>query len=425
MGKFGQAILSKIEHSNDLIYLATKFPLLSETFIYEEIIALKELGYKVRFFVLYPTGKESHQFTKGMEENIYYLPHNLSITSILGHLNFLLSNPNLYFSTLVTIFKDTILNPLIMLKSLYSFGKGVSLARALRDSLPGHIHSHWATMPTTVAFVASKLIGVTYSFTSHAWDIYKEPAMLATKIQCSAFHVTISQYNQEYVKKLYPPTSDKNYVVHCGVDIDRFTFRKEYPNLKSPEILFIGRLVEKKGTTNLVEACAKLKKQGYEFVCNIIGDGPQKDQVREAIERHQLQGSVNLVGELPREKLHSYWEKAGMFVLPCTIEKDGNRDGIPIVLMEAMASGIPVVSTNISGIPELIEDKYSGLLLPPDDVEQLSKAMMKIIDNSELAQQLTVNARLKIEQEFNVKINTQKKAKLFDKYLFYDGRNDG
>ena len=408
---------------NSMVYLATKYPLLSETFIYEEIIALKKLGYQVRFFVLYATGKTSHQFAEELEGSIYYLPPNFSLSSFLGHLYFLFYKPKQYFETLLTVFKDTVQNPLIMLKSIYAFGKGVTLAKYLKDSLPGHIHSHWATMPTTVALVASKLTGVPFSFTSHAWDIYKEPAMLATKLGSSAFHATISQYNKDYIQQLYPLAADKNFVVRCGVDVERFVFRENYPTKKTPEILFIGRLVEKKGTVKLVEACAKLLQQGYEFICNIIGDGPQRKRIEDAIEKHQLKDRVVLVGELPREQLHEYWTNASMFVLPCAIEKDGNRDGIPVVLMEAMASGIPVISTNISGIPELIEDGRTGLLIPPNDVVLLSEAMMKVINDPGLAQRLIVHARSKIEEEYNVKLNAKQKANLFESHLNQEGRN--
>ena len=408
--------MSNHSPSQNLVYVATKYPLFSETFIYEEIIALKKLGYKVRFFALYPTGNSSHRFTEALADSVFYLPRLISFSSLRGHLHFIGSAPKQYFGALSSVVRDTVRSPKIMLKSLYAFGKGVSLANILRENSPDHIHAHWATMPTTTAFVASQLTGVSYSFTSHAWDIYKEPAMLATKLDTAAFHVTISQYNQEYIQALYPLVAEKTLVSRCGVDVERFGMRQMRPPNQQVEILFVGRLVEKKGTLKLVEACAELHQQGYEFICHIVGDGPERAQVEGAISQHHLQDVVKLTGALPQEQLRQYWATASMFVLPCAIEKNGNRDGIPVVLMEAMAVGIPVISTDISGIPELIEDGVTGLL-SADDPQELSEAMKKLFDDAALAEMLIKNARLKVEREYNIQLNTQKKAALFKAYF--------
>lgn len=416
--------MSKKIPSRGLVYLATKYPLLSETFIYEEILTLKRMGYQVCFFVLYATGKNTHEFAKELEESVYYLPANFSIKSFLGHFYFLLFSPKRYFGILLMVLRETLREPLVMLKSIYAFGKGVSLANILRKIPQNHIHAHWATMPTTVALVASRLTDTQYSFTSHAWDIFKEPAMLDTKLENAVFHTTISQYNKNYLKSLNPEMANKIYVNRCGVNLDQFVFRSIYPAKKKVEILFVGRLVEKKGTLKLIDACLRLRKGGYDFVCNIIGNGPQKQQLEKIVKKYNLEGYVNLVGGLPREQLRQYWENAGMFVLPCIIERDGNRDGIPVVLMEAMASGIPVISTMVSGIPELIDDGVTGLLVKPDDIDALSGAMLKIIEDVTLAQQLVENARAKVVKEYNIKINTGKKAGLIEMHIKQEKKND-
>ncbi len=400
-----------------LIYLATKYPLLSETFIYEEILTLKNNGSRVYFFVLYPTRKLSHGFIKSLDENVYYLSPIFSIHSFLSHFHFLFSSPKLYINVFFTILKETIKNPIVMMKSLYAFGMGVSLANILRKYPQDHIHSHWATIPTTVAYVASRLTGIQFSFTSHAWDIFKERAMLEVKLESALFHTTISQYNKDYIENLSPTTASKVYVNRCGVNVEQFVFRTPYKVNTPIEILFVGRLVEKKGVLKLIEACEKLHRKGYNFVCNIVGDGPQEKQARELIKRYNLQDRINLVGGLPREQLLPFWENASVFVLPCIVEKNGNRDGIPVVLMEAMASGIPVISTRVSGIPELVVDGITGLLVEPDDTDALCNSMMRIIEDIDLVQNLIDNAHDIVLSEYNISLNAMKKAKLIETYI--------
>ncbi len=400
-----------------LVYLATKYPLLSETFIYEEILALKNNGYKVYFFVLYPTRKLSHGFIKDLDSEVYYLPPIFSIPSFLAHFFFLFSSPKLYFSIIFMILKETIHNPIVMMKSIFAFGKGVSLANVLRKYPQDHIHSHWATLPTTVAYVASRFTGIQFSFTSHAWDIFKERTMLDVKLDHALFHATISQYNKDYIQNLSPATADKIYVNRCGVNLEQFVFRSPY-QVKTPfEILFVGRLVEKKGVLKLIEACERLRSKGYKFVCNIVGDGSQEKQARELINSYKLQNFIFLLGGLTREQLLPFWEKASVFVLPCTIEKNGNRDGIPVVLMEAMASGIPVISTTVSGIPELVVDGITGLLVEPDDIDALCNSMMRIIEDIDLVQNIVDNARNIVVSEYNISVNAMKKAKLIETYI--------
>jgi len=407
-----------------LIYIATKYPLLSETFIYEEILALIKLGYRVNFFVLYPTGNSSHGFINDLDENVYYLPPSYSFQVLIGHLYFIFSLPGHYFSVFYKILRETIQNPIVMMKSIYAFSKGVSLANILRKHPQDHIHSHWATMPTTVAYVASRLTGIQFSFTSHAWDIFKERAMLGVKLENSLFHTTISQYNKDYIQSLSPALADKIHVIRCGINVDQFIFRTPY-QVKTPiEILFIGRLVEKKGVLKLIEACERLRSKGHDFICNIIGDGPQSKQASELINIYGLQNCVNMVGGLRREQLIRYWENASMFVLPCTIEENGNRDGIPVVLMEAMALGIPVISTTVSGIPELVEDGISGLLVSPQDIGALCDAILRIIEDVGLVQQLIDNARDKVVSEYNISVNAMKKAELIELHIKRRQEND-
>ncbi len=400
-------------NASRVAYLVTKFPLLTETFIYDELLALDELGFDLSFFAFYPTDKPSHAHIQKLQKLISYIPSILSWAHLAAHWHFARTRPAAYWGTLGCIIRETWRTPAVLGKSLYAFAKGVTLARLLEPRPPQHLHAHWATMPTTAALVVSRLLGIPFSFTAHAWDIYREPALLAAKLDAAALAVTCSEYNRQYLRQLCPPAANRIHVIRYGVNLERFTYRQQYPAAQPSRILTVGRLVEKKGLHWLIEACARLRDQGIDFVCTIVGDGPQRADLEQLVQTHHLQDAVKLTGGLPHEKLRDFWRTANVFALPCMVAQDGNRDGIPVVLIEAMAAGIPVVSTSVSGIPELIEDGVTGMLVAPNEADQLSQAIARVLADPQLAVRLAEAGRRRVEQEYDLARNAQVKGRLF------------
>jgi glycosyltransferase involved in cell wall biosynthesis len=396
-----------------LAYLTTKFPRLSETFIYEELLTLGDMGVDVRLLVFYRTGERMHSYMRSIRDAVIYAPSILSRAHLAAHWHFVRSCPDSYRAALAQIVSETWRTPVILGKSLYAFCKGVALAYMLEmsGSPPQRLHAHWATMPTTAAMVISQLQDIPFSFTAHAWDIFKEQALLPAKLRAADFAVTISEYNRRYLSQLCPAAADRIHVVRCGVNLARFCQRESH-KADLPHILSVGRLVEKKGLPCLVEACAQLRDWGVDFACTIVGDGPQRSALERLIAVRGLQDVVELAGGLPQEELRDLWQMARVFVLPCTITRNGNRDGIPVALMEAMASGVPVISTAVSGIPELVESGVTGLLVPPDDAEALSQAISRLLADPGLATRLARAGRQRVEWEYNVIRNTRNKARL-------------
>jgi glycosyltransferase involved in cell wall biosynthesis len=398
-----------------ITYLTSKFPLLSETFIYEELLALKKLGHQVDLFAFYNTGETSHAYTRELEPVVKYLPDIFSIEHLRARVFFLRTETKKVRAALGEIIRENWRSPKLLGKSLYAYSKGIMLAYQLQEDPPDHLHAHWATMPTTAVDIAGRMLGIPFSFTSHAWDIYKEPLMLLTKYQRAAFGVTISDYNKRFLSEQYPQAGEKTIVVRCGVNLNRFKYSAFISDMHPPTVLFVGRLQEKKGARVLIEASSRLKKGGFAFQCVIVGGGPLQGALEKQAQQLDLSDEVLFTGGLDQESLQAYWQTASVFVLPSVVASNNDRDGIPVALMEAMAIGIPVISTTVSGIPELIEDHTSGLLVPPGDSDALAEAIAQILSDKEQARVYSRRARQKIERDYDISFNAMQKAKLFER----------
>ena len=409
-----------VESSNEIpvraplkvAYLTTKFPLLSETFIYQELLALADAGHDVRFSAFFATGQQGHGFATDLDRSIEFLPKILSLRHALDHLASW-ANP-LYWQELFGLVRECRSRPVRLAKSLYAFCKGVSWFQRLRKDPPDHLHAHWATAPTTAAMVAARLLDRPFSFTAHAWDIYKEPILLETKIRRAQAVFTISNYNQVYLERLNANADGRISVIRCGIEVERFPFHPPASRDGRPlRILSVARLVPKKGLHHLIEACRILESSGIAFECKVVGDGPQKARLARAALRAGLKSNIHFVGAMTQEELDEVWEWADVFALPCVVSADGNRDGIPVALMEAMASGLPVVSTRVSGIPELISHRRNGLLVEPGSAIALAQAIREIGNDLRLAQRLAKQARKTIEAEYSADRNALAKAASF------------
>lgn len=404
------------EAHRPLVYLATKFPALSETFIYEEILALKAQGVDVRFFVFFGTKPDvEHGYIAALSQLVTCAPRTVSFAHLAAHARILARHPRAYSRALYDLIRTEWRRPVLVLKNLYAFGKGVALANIIESGgdLPQHIHAHWATMPTTAALVIAQILGIPFSFTAHAWDIYKEPTSLCLKLSAARFAVTISDYNRKHLQSLCPNVpAGTIHTLRCGIDLHKFPCRRPPGDDTPPLILSVGRLVPKKGTQYLIEACALLDREGRNFRCNIVGDGPLKAKLARQIQDYGLHNKVSLLGSMPQEDLASLWQTATVFALPCRVEKNGNRDGIPVVLMEALATGVAAVSTAVSGIPEIIENDVTGLLVSPDDATALAAAIARLLDNPALRARLAAAGRRCVEQSYNIETNTRMKMQL-------------
>lgn len=274
-----------------------------------------------------------------------------------------------------------------------------------------HIHAHFCHDATTVAWMTSRLTGLPFSFTAHAKDIYQRRLnpgdLLPRKLAATSFAVTCTLANVSYLRgKTSMP--EKVHGIYHGLDTKRFLPRITKPATNSSatgacaRLLSVGRMVEKKGFAYLVDACAEVRDRGYAFELEIVGEcGDQTDLIAAKIAALNLDDRISLLPPETQCALAKRYQTALAFVLPCVILADGDRDGIPNVMAEAMACGLPVIVTNISGIPEIVEHEVNGLMVPPREVGLLADAIARLIDDPELGIRLGQSGRRRIEEVFD------------------------
>jgi len=351
-----------------------------------------------------------------MPEIFYILPVNW-VKFAAAHLYYVLTRPIPYLSLLVYLLTRRYGSLFFRLQTLWYFALGVYTAKRLSNERPDHIHAHYAHTPAIIAMVVARLLQKTYSFTAHAGDIYVNPVILPEKIALAEFVVTCTDYNKDYLAALAGDGTDgKINRIYHGLDLANFDSARQ-PSDGSIHLLAVGRLREKKGFPYLIRACEHLRDRGYRFTCHIIGEGAQRERLETLIAELALQDRVFLCGALPHSEVLAEYRRATIFILPCIVAANGDRDGIPNVLLEAMAMQVPVISTPVSAIPELVEDRESGLLVPPGDVPALAAAIASLIDAPDLRRRLGRQGRAKVGREFDVRLNTLRLLELFENRL--------
>src|SRR5213593_2487739 len=394
-------------------YVVSTWPRLSQTFVLNEILALEQRGLPVRIFSIKdPGGEPIHAKLAKVRAPVAYLSFRRRRRAILAaNLQIARALPGRYFRTLLRALRYGRRD---VLRCFFQAGYLADLVR--RDPVT-HLHAHFTTAPTLVAMFTHDLVRMPYTFTAHARDIYvdTDAGVLREEMEHARAVVTVSEYNRSYLRSRI--SSDPNGKVRCvynSLDLSEFSFRwPRASDAGTPVILSVARLVQKKGLPDLILAADILRKQGHCFRMEIVGDGPLRQALQARISEYGLNDWITLLGSQPHEQVRLAYERASIFVLPCVVAADGDRDGLPTVLLEAMASGIPVVSTSVSGIPELIESESNGLLIPPNDVWALSNALARLLADPHLRDRLARAAHATIEDRFSIDRNADRLLDLF------------
>jgi glycosyltransferase involved in cell wall biosynthesis len=383
------------------------YPRISESFISSEILLLESLGIPVEIYSLrQPRESFSHEHVKKIKAGVTYIPEYI----LPGLKTLSRSNSKLFQklgSKYVRCFARAAGRGLARRKpaTIRHFLQAGHLVQAkLFDPNIRHIHAHFSHTPTSVAYFASELSGLPFSFTAHAKDIYtSEPEQLARKIHKAGFVVTCTRYNARYLSDVAGNGACQTpiHTIYHGIDTDYFSFVS--PSEPSPpyRILSVGRIVPKKGYDDLLKALAILERSGLDFRFIHIGSGEFEGKIEQEALKLGLEGKVSFLGTLPHDQVISHYQHAHCFALACKTAKNGDRDGIPNVLVEAMASGLPVISTRTSAIPELIEDGISGTLVPPEDPAAMADAIKAVLFDAAGNRLRSARARKKVETEFD------------------------
>jgi colanic acid/amylovoran biosynthesis glycosyltransferase len=265
-----------------------------------------------------------------------------------------------------------------------------------------HLHAHFGSVATTVARLAARLAGITYSFTAHAKDIFHEsvdPDDLRRKLLDAHHVITVSEYNLRFLRERYGRAADRVHRVYNGIGLDAF---RADPALegRDVDVVAIGRLVEKKGFDVLLEACALARDRGQPLSCRIVGGGERHDALQAQLDALGLQEQVTLVGPLPQDQVRAELRRATVMAAPCVHGSDGNADGLPTVILEAMALGTPVVATPVTGIPEAVVEGVTGRLVAERDADALATALLELTADAAGRQRLATAARRHVEQHF-------------------------
>lgn len=375
-------------------YVCKRYPRFSETFIVNEILAHEAAGTEIEIFALRPV-QETH-----FQDQIARV--RAPVTRIQDKVR----TPDAFHRLLlrtVEVFPDAVETLLSEAAASANLAQGMELALACHEKEVAHLHAHFGTVATTVARLAARIAGITYSFTAHAKDIYHDydtPVALGQKMRDAAAVITVSDYNLDHLSATFGMDARNAVRIYNGLDLTRFDWHE--PATKATEILAVGRLVEKKGFHILIEALLLMQEAGHPVRCRIVGQGEEGENLRHQIAAAGLEGRVTLEGPLPQSQVIELMRRAAVLACPCIVGHDGNRDGLPTVLLEAMALGTPCISTDVTGIPELVRDGDTGLCVAEGDPKALADGLTAILSDAELRDRLSRAGRALIEAEFDV-----------------------
>ena len=381
-------------------YVLKMYPRFSETFIVTELLSMEEQGVDLEIFSLRsPVDGRFHESLARVKAPVCYLDAGGKASEAWETLR---RGRSALGSRL-----EHELDELLEM-SLIDACQAIELALAVRRRGITRLHAHFATVATTVARLASRLADVPYSFTLHAKDIFHEgvdQAQLRTKLADSAAAITVSDFNERYLRTRFGDSAKTVVRVYNGIDLDLFSM--EPPVSRPPVVVAVGRLVEKKGFHHLLDAIALLVRRGRSVHLDLVGGGIEEAGLKARADALGVTGQVTFHGPLTQLEARDRIRGAAVLAAPCIVGADGNRDGLPTVILEGLALGTPVVATPVTGIPEAVLDGHTGLLVPEGDVPALADALCRLLDDPDLRCRLADAGRRHVEANFDSRVNVR------------------
>ncbi len=392
-----------------LVYLFERFPSFTQTFCYREVLELERQGVVPAIFsVRRPVDEPPQDWDATIVDRVEYLPGD---EQLVGEVDRAARKKKL---------------PEAAVREIEEWGRKTDFLRLYQAAWLGprlqalgvrHVHAHFAGLAARTAFWIERFFGIGFSFTAHANDIFAPKPFeisLGKLIDAARAVVTVSDFGVRFLQEKYPEGAARVRRVYNGIDLERFE-RADFSGAP-PTIISVGRLIEKKGFQDLIEACRILREHRIEFRCEIIGEGPLEPALREQIASAGLTNSVTLAGPLPQSGVIERLAQSTLFVLPCVAEKGGGMDNLPTVLMEAMAAGLPIVSTPLGGVPEMVEEGRSGLLVAEGDASALAGALRRLLLDPELARSLGRTGRQRAAELFATEKSAADLRQLFERW---------
>lgn len=395
-----------------IAYVLKVYPRTSQTFVLTEILAHERAGLAVDIFSLRRTDDSRfHAALAKVQSPVFQIARAGSkATVVLEELR----EHGKHLPKLWDVVQNTRANAEDLIQA-------ARISRAIMDRGIVHMHAHFGTIATVVARLASKITGISYSFTAHAKDIFHEVVVeevLRKKLADAAGVITVSQFNVNFLKDKYTDAADRVRLIYNGLDLNEFQF--EQSGDKPPLILAVGRLVEKKGFKYLLEACSILRSRGVLFRCEVVGGGVLEAELQDQLRKLDLGDCVELCGPMSQSDVISKIRQACVLAAPCVHAEDNDRDGLPTILLEAMALGTPCISTPVTGIPEVLKHDETGLMVAERDKVELADACERLLADQHLRATLVLNGRRLIEENFDIDKNTAKIRAFFSEITGLD-----
>jgi colanic acid/amylovoran biosynthesis glycosyltransferase len=403
--------------SRSIAYVCSRFPVLREAFIIREVLALERAGVDVRVYSLKrPATDLANQDLDSIRTQPYYSAHFLSAALIRDNLATFLRMPLRYLAAPFAAAWRFRRYPVQAVKCLALFPKMIHYGRQMRRDGVAGINACWASLPTLQAYTAQRFFALPYAMTCRAWDIFvpMNQMDLAVKVGAAALVRTNNDSGAEFMRRFCSTSSDEAKIrrVYNPFDVAAVRPREALP-AGPVTITSGGSLVEQKGLTYLLDALALLVKEGLNYRLQLVGEGAERDALEQQARQLGIAERVEIMGTLPNNVFLERMRASHAFILPSVPATSGCMDGIPNVLIESMALGVPVISTSISGIPELIEDGVCGLLVPPRDSTALAAAMRLLLEDRELQQSFSAAGRTKVETLFEMSRNADELIEVY------------
>jgi glycosyltransferase involved in cell wall biosynthesis len=389
-------------------YLFERFPSFGQTFCYREVAELYRQGVAAPIFsIRNPKDEPAQDWDARIVQRVHYLPDEKELLDDVRRA----SKKGRLAAEIVAA-----LDGWGRRTDFLRLYQAIYIGLRLQQAGISHVHAHFAGLAARTAFWIAKFFPITFSFTAHANDIFapsKFEIGLDKLVEAARVIITETDYAKKFLRERFPERADRIHRVYNGLNLAEFgraTFSSD-----PPSIVAIGRLIVKKGFANLIRACALLVERGRSFQCDIFGEGPLENQLRAQIEELGLREFVRLPGPKPQHELRAHFANASVFVLPSVPEPGGGMDNLPTVIMEAMATGLPVVSTRIGGIPEMVIDNQTGFLVQPEDAVAFAGAIEKVTNDQSLGQKLGQVGYEQAQMLFSIEKNVRELCALLSR----------